>query len=91
MFGSSWRCQRFVSHCQANRIAFSCDRFPDAFATVAWASKTVAPRRFDMVHTLVKSVADEVCISGSLGAKANARQLKACFPQPAHFRPPNYA
>ncbi len=45
-----------------NRIALSLDRFADALATVAWAPKTVGPRRFDVIDALIESVADEIGI-----------------------------
>src|SRR6266536_4564264 len=82
----SWRKPGFVSHSQANRIALSHNRFPDTFATVAWVPKTVEPRRFDVIHALIKSVANEVGIPGSLRTKADGRKRKTRLPQPTQLR-----
>ena len=82
----SWGKPGFVSHSQANRIALSHNRFPDTFATVAWVPKTVEPRRFDVVHALIKSVANEVGIPRSLRTKANGRKRKTRLPQPTQLR-----
>jgi len=81
----SWRKPGLVSHSQANRIAPSSNCFPDTFATVSWTSKTVEPRRFDVIHALVKSVADEIGIPGSLRTKAYGRERKTRLPQPTQL------
>ena len=73
-------------HSQANGIALSRDGFADRLATVAGASKTVEPGRFDVIDALLKSVANEIGIPGSLRTKAKGRQHKARLPKPAQFR-----
>jgi hypothetical protein len=80
-----WRYHGLVSHSQTNRIPPPRNRLPDEFAAVTRPTHTVEPRRLDMIHALVKRVADEVGILGMLGAKADPRKREVRLPQPTQF------
>src|SRR6266496_1475943 len=71
-----WRQHGLVGHSQTNRIAPSRNRLPDTFAAAARATHPVEPRRLDVIHALVESVADELGVPSILCAKADLRKHK---------------